>query len=54
MIAISPEKPNSSIDTKDFNFKVFSDINNNLVKKLSLLFNITETIESIYEDFGIN
>ncbi|MGL4509988.1 redoxin domain-containing protein, partial [Cetobacterium sp.] len=36
MIAISPERPDSSIDTKDLNFKVFSDINNNLAKKLNL------------------
>ncbi|MGL4765606.1 MAG: peroxiredoxin-like family protein [Aeromonas sp.] len=54
MIAISPERPNSSIDTKDLNFKVFSDINNNLAKKLNLSFDITEAIESIYEGFGID
>lgn len=54
MIAISPEKPDSSIDTKNLNFKVFSDINNNLAKKLNLSFDITETIESIYEGFGID
>lgn len=54
MIAISPERPDSSIDTKDLNFKVFSDINNNLAKKLNLSFDITETIESIYEGFGID
>ena len=54
MIAISPERPDSSIDTKDLNFKVFSDINNNLAKKLNLSFDITETIESIYKGFGID
>ncbi len=54
MIAISPEKPDSSVDTANLNFKVFSDINNELAKKLDLAFDITETIEEVYKGFGID
>ncbi|MGL4357838.1 peroxiredoxin-like family protein [Cetobacterium sp.] len=54
MIAISPEKPDSSVDTANLNFKVFSDINNELAKKLNLAFDITETIEEVYKGFGID
>ena len=54
MIAISPEKPDSSIDTKNLNFKVLSDKDNELAKKLNLAFDITETIEDVYKGFGID
>lgn len=54
MIAISPERPESSINVENLNFEVLSDIDNKFAKKLNLTFDITETIESIYDGFGIN
>ena len=54
MIAISPERPESSISVENLNFEVLSDIDNKFAKKLNLTFDITETIESIYDGFGIN
>lgn len=54
MIAISPERPESSINVENLNFEVLSDIDNKFAKKLNLTFDITETIENIYDGFGIN
>lgn len=54
MIAISPERPESSISVENLNFEVLSDIDNKFAKKLNLTFDITETIENIYDGFGIN
>lgn len=54
MIAISPERPDSSINVENLNFEVLSDIDNKFAKKLNLTFDITETIENIYDGFGIN
>ncbi|WP_281699292.1 peroxiredoxin-like family protein [Cetobacterium somerae] len=54
MIAISPERPESSINVENLNFEVLSDIDNKFAKKLNLTFDITETIEDIYDGFGIN
>lgn len=54
MITISPERPESSINVENLNFEVLSDIDNKFAKKLNLTFDITETIESIYDGFGIN
>ena len=54
MIAISPERPESSINVENLNFDVLSDIDNKFAKKLNLTFDITETIENIYDGFGIN
>lgn len=54
MIAISSERPESSINVENLNFEVLSDIDNKFAKKLNLTFDITETIESIYDGFGIN
>lgn len=54
MIAISPERPESSINVENLNYEVLSDIDNKFAKKLNLTFDITETIENIYDGFGIN
>ena len=54
MVAISPERPESSINVENLNFEVLSDIDNKFAKKLNLTFDITETIENIYDGFGIN
>lgn len=54
MIAISPERPESSINVENLNFEVLSDIDNKFAKKLNLTFDITETIENIYDGFRIN
>ena len=54
MVAISPERPESSINVENLNFEVLSDIDNKFAKKLNLTFDITETIENIYDGFRIN
>lgn len=57
MVSISPEKPDTTIavrDIENLKFNILSDINNNLAKKLNLVFSLPEKIQDIYKKFGIN
>ncbi len=57
MIAISPEKPDVTIQSKDIDalhFTVLSDTNNTLARRLNLVFGLPEKIQAIYAKFGID
>jgi len=57
LVAISPETPDSSLSTKEKNelsFEVLSDRNNQLAKKLGLVFTLPESLRPIYNNFGID
>ena len=57
IVAISPETPDSSIETKNKNeikFEVLSDIWNVLSKELKLTFNLKKEIIDIYTKFGLD
>jgi peroxiredoxin len=57
LIAISPETPDNSLTTVEknaLNFEVLSDINNEVAKKLNLVFQLPEELQNLYKKFGIN
>ncbi len=57
MIAISPEKPDMAVDQKaieDLHFLVLSDIDNALASKLNIVYTLTDRIDSVYTQLGID
>lgn len=57
LVAISPETPDNSLDTKQKNkltFLVLSDKGNVLSRQLKLTFNLKNEIIDIYNNFGLN
>ena len=57
MIAISPEKPDVTMESKDIEalrFPVLSDSDNTLARSLNLVFGLPEKIQAIYAKFGID
>lgn len=57
LIAISPEKPDLSLSTKEKNsleFEVLSDLQNKIAKKFGLVFSLDERLRPIYKEFGID
>ena len=57
LVAISPETPDNSLDTKQRNeltFPVLSDKGNVLSKQLKLTFNLKSEIIDIYNNFGLD
>jgi len=57
LVAITPETPDSSLTTAEknaLNFEVLSDIDNKLAKELGLVFQLPESIQTIYSQFGLD
>jgi len=57
LIAISPEKPDSSLSFKEkleLDFDVFTDTNNNYARELGLVFKLEDHIDTIYKEFGFD
>jgi len=57
LIAISPEKPDSSLSFKEkleLNFDVFTDTNNNYARELGLVFKLEDHIDKLYKEFGFD
>jgi peroxiredoxin len=54
MFAISPEAPDSSINTDDLHFSTLSDVNNNFAKKLNLVYKPSGLLQLLYRFGGIN
>lgn len=57
LVAVSPERPDSSISTSEKNnleFEVLSDINSELSKKIGISFELPENLKPIYSQFGID
>lgn len=57
LIAISPETPGNSLSTVEKNelsFRVLTDTDNYFAKKLNLVFELPEQLNTVYRGFGIN
>jgi peroxiredoxin len=57
LIAISPQLPDKSLSQTQelqLEFEVLSDIDNQLARQFGLVFTLPESIQSIYDDFGID
>jgi len=57
LIAISPEKPDSSLSFKEkleLDFDVFTDTNNNYARELGLVFKLEDHIDKLYKEFGFD
>lgn len=54
MFAISPETPDSSINTDDLHFSILSDVNNEFAKKLNLVYKPSGLLQFLYRLGGIN
>ena len=57
LVAITPETPDNSLTTAEknaLNFEVLSDIDNKLAKELGLVFQLPESIQTIYSQFGLD
>jgi len=57
LLAISPQKPDASLTTKEKNeltFEVLSDVNNHVAKDYGLVFSLDEELRPIYLSFGID
>lgn len=57
VVAISPEVPDHALTTKEKNelqFEVLSDINNEVAKKMNLLYRLPNALVSLYKKFGID
>jgi peroxiredoxin len=57
LVAISPELPNQSLTTQEKNelqFPVLSDVENNLARKLGIVFQQPDTLRPILEANGVD
>jgi len=57
LIAVSPELPDSSLSFKEkmeLEFGVYSDVNNELAKKLGLVFKLDDKINALQKEFGMD
>lgn len=57
LVAISPEQPDKSLSTREKNelaFDVLYDQGNKVAEAFGLVFNLPESLRSIYETFGID
>lgn len=57
MVAISPDKPDNSLDAKEKNnleFFVLSDAGNEVAKSFGLVYKLPDDLKSVYLDFGID
>ena len=56
LISISPEKPDKHKfeEVKDAESLITSDIENNFAKKLGLVFALSEELNNLYLQFGVN
>jgi len=57
LIAISPEKPDETLNTSQKNkleFTVLSDVNNKYARKLGLVYTLPKDLRKVYLKYGIN
>ena len=57
LVAISPQLPDNSLSTAEklaLEFEVLSDVGNKVAKKFGIVFKLTEKIQEIYKNFGID
>ena len=57
LVIISPQLPDNSLSTAEklaLEFKVLSDVGNKVAKKFGLAFMLSEKMQEIYKNFGID
>lgn len=57
MMALTPELPDKSLDTKEKNeleFEVLSDVNNEVARKYGIVFELTPEVAAYYANFGLS
>jgi peroxiredoxin len=57
LVAISPQLPDNSLSTAEklaLEFKVLSDVGNKVAKDFGLVFKLSEKMQEIYKNFGID
>jgi peroxiredoxin len=57
LVAISPQLPDNSRSTAEklaLEFEVLSDVGNKVAKEFGIVFKLTEKIQEIYKNFGID
>lgn len=57
LVAITPETPDNSLTTSEKNeiaFDVLTDANNNYARDLGLVFKMPESLQEVYNSFGID
>ena len=57
LVIISPQLPDNSLSTAEkiaLEFKVLSDVGNKVTKKFGLAFMLSEKMQEIYKNFGID
>ena len=56
MMALTPELPDKSLDTKEkhnLEFEVLSDVNNAVAREYGIVFELTPAVAKYYENFGL-
>ena len=57
LVAISPQLPDNSLSTAEklaLEFKVLSDVGNKVAKDFGLVFKLSDKMQGIYKNFGID
>ena len=57
LVTISPQLPDNSLSTAEklaLEFEVLSDVGNRVANKFGLVFKLTEKMQEIYKNFGID
>jgi peroxiredoxin len=57
LVAVSPQLPDNSLSTVeklDLDFEVLSDVGNKVSRDFGLVFRLSDTVEEIYKNFGID
>ncbi|MEK6197042.1 MAG: AhpC/TSA family protein [Desulfobacterales bacterium] len=57
LVTISPQLPDNSLSTAEklaLNFEVLSDVGNKVARDFGLVFKLTEKMQEIYKNFGID
>ena len=57
LVAISPQLPDNSLSTAEklaLEFEVLSDVDNRVAKSFGLVFKLSERMQEIYKNFGID
>lgn len=57
LVTISPQLPDNSLSTAeklDLDFEVLSDVGNKVARDFGLVFKLTEKLQEIYKNFGID
>ncbi len=57
LVTISPQLPDNSLSTVEklaLDFEVLSDVGNNVARDFGLVFKLSEKVQEIYKNFGID